>query len=241
MSIFSDIQPYSRRWISVYFKPHHAFADLEGRTSFIEWMLPLVFEMSFTLCTGVATLPLALNAQRDLLQAELDDRPNINERQRALILNQASHVDGRQVIGFLMIPASVCFLLAAWSIVGKHLSELSGDIPLTYRQILPIAGYAALTLVPEAIIKTGWVLMTGSFNPPVHSGLFLNDAAAVTYWGTFLSGVDLFGLWFLYLLGLGIAQIGRGSYTITWSAIGFIWCLWIIIRKAVESLGSIYV
>lgn len=225
----------------MYFKPHHAFADLEGRTSFIEWMLPLVFVMSFTLCTGVATLPLALNAQRDLLQAELDERPNINERQRALILNQASHVDGRQVIGLLMIPASVCFLLAAWSIVGKHLSELSGVIPLTYRQILPIVGYAALTLVPEAIIKTGWVLMTGSFNPPVHSGLFLNDAAAVTYWGTFLSGVDLFGLWFLYLLGLGIAQIGRGSYTITWSAIGFIWCLWIIIRKAVESLGSIYV
>ena len=101
--------------------------------------------------------------------------------------------------------------------------------------------HEALTLIPEAIIKTGWVLMTGSFNPPVHLGLFLNDAAAVTYWGTFLSGVDLFGLWFLYLLGLGIAQIGRGSYTITWSAIGFIWCLWIIISKAVESLGSIYV
>ena len=71
--------------------------------------------------------------------------------------------------------------------------------------------------------------------------MFLADAYLETLPGIFLSGVDFFGVWFLYLLGLGLAQTFRGSFKLTWLALGLVWGIWIVIRRTMEMLGTVYV
>ena len=241
MSASTDLAIYAGRWLQVFYRPGKAFADLETGQSTSEWMVVLILVMSVVLCAGIVTLPVALDWERALIEAEFQSYSDLNADQRSVILREAVQFDHRQLIGLLVMPASVCFMVLAWSVVGKHCGELIFGKPLPYGRVLPIAGYASLVLVPETIVKTSLVLLSDSLDPPIHPGWFLGDADPETLWSLFLPGVDFFSIWFLFLLGFGLAQTFRGSARLTWLALGLLWGMWIVIRRTVELLGTVYV
>ena len=241
MNASTDLARYAGRWLQVFYRPGKAFADLETGQSTAEWMLVLILVMSVVLCAGIVTLPVALDRERALIETEFQSYSDLNTDQRSVILREAVQFDQRQLIGLLVMPASVCFMFAAWSVVGKHCGELIFGRPLPYARILPVTGYASLVLIPETIVKTLLVFTSGSLDPPVHPGVFLSGMDLEILPVMYLSGVDFFGIWFLYLLGLGLAQTFRGSFKVTWFVLGLIWCMWILIRRTLESLGTVYV
>ena len=241
MSASTDLVRYAGRWLQVFYRPEKTFADLESGQSTAEWMSVLILVMSVVLCAGIVTLPVALNAERALIETEFQSYSDLSADQHSLILREAVQFDHRQLIGLLIMPASVCFMVFAWSVVGKHCGELIFGKPLPYGKVIPITGYASLVLVPETIVKTLLVLLSGSLDPPIHPGLFLGDTDPETLWRLFLPGVDFFGVWFLFLLGLGLARTFRGSARLTWIALGLVWGMWIVIRRTIELLGTVYV
>ncbi|MCY3772846.1 MAG: YIP1 family protein [Gemmatimonadetes bacterium] len=241
MSATTDLARYAGRWLQVFYRPGKAFADLETGPSTAELMLVLILVMSVVLCAGIVTLPVALDTERALIETEFQSYSDLSVDQKSIILREAVKFDHRQLIGLLIMPASVCFMVAAWSVLGKHCGELIFGKPLPYGKVLPITGYASLVLVPETIVKTSLVLLFDSFNLPIHPGVFLDDADPETLWSLFLPGVDFFGIWFLFLLGLGLAQTFRGSAKLTWLVLGLAWGMWIVIRRTVELLGTVYV
>ena len=229
MNASTDLARYAGRWLQVFYRPGKAFADLETEPSPTEWMLVLILVMSVVLCAGIVTLPVALDTERALIETEFQSYSDLNADQQSVILREAVQFDHRQLIGLLIMPASVCFMVAAWSVVGKHCGELTFGKPLQYGKVFPITGYASL------------VLLSGSLDPPVHPGVFLNDTDPETLWSLFQPGVDFFGIWFLFLLGLGLARTFRGSAKLTWLALGLVWAMWIVIRRTIELLGTVYV
>lgn len=241
MSASTDLAKSAGRWLQVFYRPGKAFADLETDQSSAEWMLMLILVMSVVLCAGIVTLPVALDRERALIETEFQSYSDLSADQQSVILREAVQFDHRQLIGLLIMPASVCFMVAAWSVVGKHCGELIYGKPLPYGKVLPIAGYASLVLIPETIVKTTLVLLSGSLDPPIHPGVFLYDVEPDTLWSLFLPGVDFFGVWFLFLLGLGLARTFRGSARLTWLALGLVWGVWIVIRRTIDLLGTVYV
>ncbi len=241
MNTSTDLAKYAGRWLQVFYRPGKAFADLEKGQSTVEWMLVMILVMSVVLCAGIVTIPVALDTERALIETEFQSYSDLSADQRSVILREAVQFDHRQLIGLLVLPASVCFMVAAWSVVGKHCCELIFGKPLPYGKVVPITGYASLVLVPETIVKTSLVLLSGSLNPPIHPGVFINDADPETLWSLFMPGVDIFGIWFLFLLGLGLARTFRGSAKLTWLALVLVWGMWIVIRRTFELLGTVYV
>ena len=241
MSASTDLSGFAGRWLQVFYRPGKAFADLETGHSTAEWMLVLILVMSVVLCAGIVTLPVALDRERALIETEFQSYSDLSADQQSVILREAVRFDHRQLIGLFFLPASVCFMVAAWSVVGKHCGEMIFGKLLPYGKVLPITGYASLVLVPETIVKTSLVLLSGSLDPPIHPGLFLGNADSETLWSLFLPGVDFFGIWFLFLLGLGLARTFRGSAKLTWLALGLVWGMWIVIRRTFELLGTVYV
>ena len=241
MSASIDMGRYARRWLRVFYCPGKAFTDLETEQSVSELILILSVIMSVVLIAGIVTLPVTLDTERALIETELQSYSNLSMFQQSTILREASKFDQRQLAGLLIMPASVCLMLVAWSVVGKHSGELIFGKLLPYSKVLPVTGYASLVLVPETVVKTTLVLLWGKLDPALHPGVFLDDADLETLPGLFLTGVDFFGIWFLYLLGLGLAQTFRGSVKLTWFVLGFVWCMWIVIRRTMEILGTVYV
>ncbi len=241
MSASKDMGRYARRWLRVFYCPGKAFTDLETESSASECFLILVLTMSIILCAGIVTLPVALNTERELIETELRSFSNLSNAQQSIILREASKFDHWQLAGLLFMPFSVCLMIVAWSVIGKHCGELLFGKLLPYSKVLPVTSYASLVLVPETVVKTTLVLFWGSLDPALHPGVFLDDADLESLPGMFLAGVDFFGIWFLYLLGLGLARTFRGSVILTWFVLAFVWCLWIVIRRTMENLGTVYV
>ncbi len=241
MNAATHMARYAGRWLQIFYRPGKVFEDLETGQSTAECMRVLILVMSVVFCAGIVTLPVALDAERALLETEFQSHSDLSADQQSIILREAVQFDHRQLIGLLAMPASVCFMVFAWSVVGKHCGELIFGKLLPYGKVLPITGYASLVLVPETIVKTSLVLLSGSLDPPIHPGVFLDDADSETIWSLFLPGVDFFGIWFLFLLGLGLAQTFRGSARLIWLALGLVWGQWIVIRRTVELLGTVYV
>ena len=171
MSASTDQTSYAGRWLQVFYRPGKAFTDLEKGHSTAEWMLVLIAVMSVVLCAGIVTLPVALDRERALIETEFQSYSDLSADQQSVILREAVQFDHRQLIGLLVLPASVCFMVFAWSVVGKHCGELIFGKLLPYGKVLPIAGYASLVLVPETIVKTSLVLLSGSLDPPIHPGV----------------------------------------------------------------------
>ena len=241
LSVSTYLGRYAGRWLLVFYRPRKAIADLETDPSAVEWMLKLILVMSVVLCAGIVTLPVALDTERALIETEFQAYSDLSADQKSIILREAVQFDHRQLIGLLIMPASVCFMVFTWSAVGKHCGELIYGKPLPYGKVLPVTVSASLVLIPETMVKTSLVLLSGSLDLPIHPGVVLGDADSETLWSLFLPGVDFFGIWFLFLLGFGLAQTFRGSTRFTWLALGLVWGLWIVIRRTIELLGTVYV
>ena len=241
MSASLDMGRYARRWLRVLYRPGKAFTDLETEQSASESTLVLISILSVVLIAGIVTLPVALDSERVLIERELESYSNLSAVQQTTIVREASKFDHRQLLGLFIMPASVCLMLVAWSVVGKHSGELIFGKLLPYGKVFPITCYASLVLVPETVVKTTLVLLWGKLDPALHPGVFLDDADQESLQGLFLSGFDFFGIWFLYLLGLGLAQTFRGSVKLTLFVLVIVWCMWIVIRRTMEHLGTVYV
>jgi len=231
----------AKRWSRIYVTPRAVFNELQEGASFKEMTMLLFFVTAVMLCAGLITLPISINTQRELIEQELVSYSNLSDAQYAQVIEKASKLDTRQILGLLMLPFSVYVLVGVWSFVGKHTGELIIGATLPYRRVIPIACYASLVLIPEALIKTGAVLTTGSLRPHFGPGVFLDYQTLSTPYGFYLSSIDVFGVWFVFVLGLGLSQTFGGSAKIIGCALGILWSIWMVARKVLEQLGTVYV
>lgn len=186
-------------------------ADHPGR----RWVWPLgslaLLRLAIVLAQSKASQAYANAAT----QAAMAQQPGMDPEMAA----QAAEMAGRfGVIGvvFGAVGAVVAVLVGALIVaavlhfVGTVLGGQQG-----FAQVFTVTSWARLPLIVGALLQLAYAL-TGGFDPCPRglSGLVCPDPASpgsASYWSPLLAQIEVWNLWYLLLLGLGVQAVSRVS------------------------------
>ncbi len=219
------------RMLAVFRSPRRAFEAVADGGKWFDWVLPVVLCAAVWAAHNLATLSLAAPEEA----AAIDGWEQLDEagREAVALRNEAWRSHGW--VSFPLVARFSGLAAVALVLVGLARWVLRSEAGL--RQMLAIKSYAGLVTIPQ------WILLTllariGACEPPApfsgpgvfHAGVLLGAGAEESFAGRFLMGLNLFDLWQVVLVGIGLAVVtgaprGRALVTVlvpwlVWTAMG---------------------
>lgn len=230
------------RLSGVFFEPSKAFADIAARPSFwVPLILSLVFAVAYiTLFSQHVGWERMIRHQTEMSSSAAQLTPEQRETRIQMGAKFAP------VFGYVAIVVGVPAVLAIWAAVLLGIVKGIMSAPLRFKQIFAILCYAGLPGVIFTILAIAVMFLKSPddfnmqnplvFNP----GAFLDQATTSKFVYSIASSLDLFRLWTMVLIGLGLkAAAGRNISTGGAMAAVFIpWAIWTLCAAMLAGVFS---
>lgn len=219
------------RAIRVYTDPESAFAAVDRRPG--TWWQPLVV---LAILGGLSVYLIYDSVIQPEQLAVLERRFEGEELTRAReaiaggVARNLAYVSG--VIApavSAVVSALIAHLIAAYLMSGKA----------NFVRSLAVTSHALLVGVVESVVKVAMMLALSTSQVHFGPALFLDRPESPTFLYSLLAQIDLFTLWKIWLLAVGLAIVHRiGRSGLLWALAG-IWALWAVGSSAVgAALGG---
>jgi CheY-specific phosphatase CheX len=231
----SDAQPMSEpsRLVAVFFDPKRAFADIAARP---RWWAPLLISML------VATVFVSLYSSRigweRYLERALESSPqleSLSAEQRQRIIEQQSSLAGVMSYVGAVAGTVITTVVAAGALLFVTNLMLSAE--LVFRQVFAVTCYSFLPNVLAALLGILMMFLKHPEDFDLENPTAFNigawlDAASTPKWLIALaSSIDLFSIWVILLLALGISSMARKvSYGKALGAVLGLWLVWVALK-----------
>ncbi len=225
----------------VFFEPSKAFADIAARPAF--WV-PLILSIIF----GVAYM--SIFSQRVGWERMIRHQQETSSRAAQLTPEQRETqiqmgAKFAPIFGYAAIIVGVPLALLAWS--GVLLGIVKGimSVPLRFKQVFAIVCYAGLPgiLFMSLAIAVMFMKSPDDFNlqNPLmfNPGAFLDQATASKFVYALASALDLFRLWTLVLIAIGL-KAAAGKKMTMGGAMGAVFVPWLIWTLCSAGLAGIF-
>ena len=244
----SDLEPQPpkmsevSRLSGVFFEPSKAFTDIAARPSFL---VPLILSLVF----GVVYI--TMFSQR--VGWERMIRHQQETSSRAAQLTPEQREQGVQmgakfapVFGYVGILVGVPLTLTIWSAVLLGIVKGIMSVPLKFKQIFAILCYAGLpgVIFMALAIAVMFLKSPDDFNlqnPLVFNpGALLDQATSSKFVYSLASSLDLFRIWTLVLIGIGLKAAGGKKISMGGAmAAAFVpWLVWIFCAAGLAGIFS---
>lgn len=229
------------RLSAVFFEPKSAFADIAARP---RWWVPLLLSMA------MALVFVYLFSQRVGWQRYLERALESNPRTESLTAEQRQRIVEQQlplVSAFGYVGAAAGTVVSALVVAGALLfvSNLMLSAQLAFRQVFAVTCYAFLPNVLAGLlgILMMFLKQPEDFdleNPTAFNiGAYLDPQATPKWLVSVASSVDLFSIWVILLLALGLASATRRlSYAKALTAVVALWLVWVVLKALRYALLS---
>lgn len=221
------------RMIRVFTAPSETFEAVGQRSSWVDWVAPVVLVAVLSMVSMQITMPALQQIQQQAMQERLKDMPE-DQRQQAMAIAQTTGAIGMMVgvpvFSFIVLFAAggVLLLIARYGLGGE----------VKYGQMLAVWGYSSLIGIVALIVRTPLTLAKNT--PMVYTGLgiFLPDEMLQTFFGRFLAGVDFFLLWQIGVASIGLATLSRTSTSKPLVILLILFVVWLVIQAALGGLSG---
>jgi hypothetical protein len=223
--------------IRVLFSPQSVFQSLDKRPS---WLAPII------ICAVVAALsswiilnPVTIPEQRQQLE-ERFERQGMTEEQ----LGRATQFFDSPIMGIIAVLSPVLLIPLAVLVVAGVLHFVCSMIlggQSTFSRTFAVMAYSSMVLLPGAIVKVPLQLAQKTSHVYAGLGLLLSAPDASSSFGyrfsyNFLAQVDVFNIWELVLVAIGISVIFKFTRQKSYYSIGVLWVLWLLGSSAIGAL-----
>lgn len=210
------------RMIRVFYAPAETFEAVQARTTHLDWIVPVLVAAAIAAGSTYMTLPIMEKMQARAV-AEMSVGKDMSAEQVAQQKQMMQSMSGvTNVVSIVMVPVMIFVMLFIFAgillLLGRFL--LGGDI--SYRQMLALQGYSMLISVPHTIILTPIRQARDSLAVTLGPGLLLGPDVASTYLGRLINSIDIFQVWQVAVLGIGLAVLTQAS---TGKAMGLLFAI----------------
>lgn len=220
------------RFIAVFFDPRKAFSSVRKNW---EWLVVVLIVSLFGLGSYQFTKPIVVKDQMAQLEKQLDSY-DLPEDRKQEIMDSARERMGNPVWQ-LLTPVVVTIVL----VIGAGILLFLGNIILggqtSYKLVLNMFALSFLIGIPDTIIKLPLILSKGSTAVHTSLALLVSPEQANTFIGGLLGKFDLFGLWQVGLVILGMSILTKSSVAKSAWTVGAAWFVWALIQAGLISLG----
>jgi len=220
------------RAIRVLFAPTRVFSELERRP---QWLVPVIICVLVAILSSIILIPsVILPHQRELLEErglteqQMEAARPWLEGGRTMIIAVITSVVGTPIV--LLIVAGVLHLVCSLLLGGQS----------NFLRTFSVASFAWMVSLPESIVKVPLALASKSAEVQTSLGLLMaRDQSAgfgYRFVQSFLSHIDVFSLWKVLLLALGISVMFKFTRQKSYYVAGGVWVVFILLASV---LGSI--
>ena len=226
------------RLAGVFFSPGKAFADIARRP---RWWIPVI------LISILSTIYLNAFTQRvgweSVIRSGIDNNPfaqNLTAQQREQQVQVAATI--YKYVGYLSVVGTLFYVFIT-AVILMFLFDTMMSAGIGLKRMMAIVAYGVLPLVVQTALSMVVLYLKDPEefnlrNPLVFNvGAFLSpdSSAALRALG---SSIDLFSLWIIVLLAIGVSAAGRKvGFGKAFTAIASLWALLVCLKVAGAAAG----
>ncbi|MBN2355083.1 YIP1 family protein [candidate division KSB1 bacterium] len=220
-----------QRIINVFTNPSATFKAVKVRPS---WLMPVIIVLVLSLVMTYLLQPVIIQEQRAKTITSLEER-GMSQDQIDEALAQSEKFMKYLIIPMGAIGILVALLLSAavWLFVSKTL--LGGSAQ--YSQMLEVSAYSSLITTLGGFIKLPIMLQKETLNVHFSLATFMSDSAKDTFIYKFLVNSDLFNIWSIAVLCIGIAIVSGLKVKKVWPVVVVLLIVWYL---ATAALGKLF-
>ncbi len=220
-----------QRIINVFTNPSVAFKAVKEKP---RWVLPVIIVLVLTLIMMIFLNPIIVKEQKERTITAMEDR-GMRQEQIDTALEQSQKFMKYFSLPLAIIGTLVSLLISAavWMFVSKTI--LGGSS--LYSQMLEVSAYSSLITSLGGFIKLPIMLQKETINVHFSLATFMPDSAKDTFMYKFLVNTDLFNIWSIVVLCIGIAVVSGLKVKKVWPVVVAIMVIWYL---ATAALGKVF-
>ena len=209
--------------LKVFYKPVQTFRSIAENCSKTDWLLPTVTLAVLSLSSSWFTRPIVESARDAIIESQLLRLP-VEQKESVLEIWKTA-----RAIGFLLSPILYFFLLFAVGAVLFGLNRLLSGVA-SYEQVIAIYAYSSLIDVVKLLVITPIIISENTLDVHIGFGLLLSEQVSQTFIGHVIYNIDLFDIWQVLVVSIGLAAIGQISERKTLGTVLGLWFIWLILN-----------
>ena len=212
---------FFERWVGVYFSPRETFESINRKPN---WLIPLIALALISTFSVVIMSPVLKTAQINAIA----ERQGISEDEAEELLQRGASIQKYVVPLSSFVGVFVVTLIIAgiFFLVGNYF--MGGET--SYKKVLSIYCYIAFAIgLVGTIIKVPLILAKKSMSVQTSLAALLSEDARETFLYRLFSHFDIFTIWSMILMVIGMAVIYRFSTKKSAVLVGSLWLLWIVV------------
>lgn len=225
------------RMVRVFYAPSETFEAVRRRRSWLDWFVPVLVIAVLSLVVAYITMPIIMQTQADKLQERLQSSPDTSEEQREMVEKMQGV---GKVFGLVGAPIGVFLAVCVLGAVLLLLAKVILGAEVAYGQMLTVVGYAWLIGIISMAVRVPLMLAKETAIIHMGPGVFVSETMGKTFLGRLLTGIDLFTVWEVCVMGIGIAVIGALPKKKAIGAMLVVWAAWIFVKAGLSGLGAMF-
>lgn len=222
---------FVQRVINVFTNPGKAFTAVKSNP---RWIPPAALVIVLGVVMTYLITPVIVQEQQEKTIAQLEER-GMSQTQ----IDEALETSGK-FMKYLMYPSAliggllvIVISAGIWLFASNTL--LGGQA--NYKQMLEVAGLSSLISTVGMFIKVPIILAKQTMNVHFSLATFLPDSSKETFLYKFLVNTDLFNVWSIAVLCIGIAVVGGLKTKKVWPVVVALLIVWYL---GVAALGNLF-
>ena len=187
--------------------PKETFQKISENYSLKESLVPLSLIMALAVISSMILSKQIADLQWDQIQQSLNNNPSISEEQKQEILGSQYdriYSNSGSTALFIYISSAISWpvRILFWSLFSLLICNLMLGVKNQLGKVFTVATFSYLPSVVEYLVKTP--IQYSSDNMMIFTGLgALGIGDQGSFMNNFLSGLDIFAIWRVYLTAVG--------------------------------------
>ena len=217
--------------------PKETFQKISENYSLKESLVPLSLIMALAVISSMILSEQIADLQWDQIQQSLNNNPSISEQQKQEILGSQYdriYSNSGSTALFIYISSAISWpvRILFWSLFSLLICNLMLGVKNQLGKVFTVATFSYLPSVVEYLVKTP--IQYSSDNMMIFTGLgALGIGDQGSFMNNFLSGLDIFAIWRVYLTAVGFTFLYNSKINDTIKALGILWISSLIIFSAI--------
>lgn len=233
--VITSIQPEEKpmsgasKILNIFFEPKKVFESLRIKPT---WLIPFIIVAIIGIGFFYSTYPYIMQQQVE----KIKDNEKIPDEQKQKIIETMTGKDHPPFWQLFIAPVSTLVVLVIVAAVLFFVFNvlLGGDS--TYRRVLSVYTYSSLIAIPEMIVKFPLIMVKKDVGVQTSLALLLSANAKDTFLYSILSSFDIFTIWQVILISLGMGVLYKYSAKKAFTAVFILWIIWILAKSGLSSL-----
>lgn len=215
--------------LNIFFEPKKVFESLKITPT---WLLPFIIVALLGMGFYYYTYPFIMNQEVERIK----DNEKIPDEQKQVIIEKMTEADHPPIWLLPFAPAVSLVVFAILSAVLFFVFNvlLGGDS--TFRRVFSVYAYSSLIAIPSMMVKFPLIMLKEDLNVQTSLALLLSADNKDTFLYRILSGFDVFTLWQVILISIGMGVLYRYTTKKTFTVVFILWVLLILVTSGLSSL-----